>query len=42
MVEKELKHIPGLKYTILRLPVVYGKGDKRGLSKTFFKLSRKY
>uniref|UniRef100_A0A0K8TLV2 Putative c-3 sterol dehydrogenase/3-beta-hydroxysteroid dehydrogenase n=1 Tax=Tabanus bromius TaxID=304241 RepID=A0A0K8TLV2_TABBR len=31
-VEKELKAIPNLKFIILRLPVVYGIGDKRGLT----------
>lgn len=31
-VEKELKEIPDLKYTILRLPVVYGRGDRKGLT----------
>lgn len=32
-VEKELPQIEGLSYTIVRLPLVYGKGDRRGLSK---------
>lgn len=31
-VENELKNIPNLKYTILRLPIVYGTGDRKGLS----------
>lgn len=34
-VEEELRNL-GLNYTILRLPVVYGKGDRRGLSKYCF------
>lgn len=35
-VEKGLKNIPNLRYTILRLPIVYGIGDKKGLSKFAF------
>lgn len=31
-VEKELKNIPNLNYTILRLPIVYGSGDKGSLT----------
>lgn len=31
-VEKELAHINNLSYTVVRLPVVYGIGDKRYLS----------
>lgn len=31
-VENELKNIANLKYTILRLPIVYGIGDRKGLS----------
>ena len=31
-VEKDLKNIPGLKYTILRAAIVYGPGDKNGLT----------
>lgn len=31
-VEKELAHIQNLSYTVVRLPVVYGIGDKRYLS----------
>lgn len=32
-VEKEIQAIESLNYTIVRLPVVYGLGDKRYLSK---------
>ena len=32
LVENDLKNIPGLKYTILRPAIVYGPGDKNGLS----------
>jgi nucleoside-diphosphate-sugar epimerase len=32
-VEQKLRAMEGLNYTILRLPVVYGVGDKKGLSK---------
>lgn len=32
-VEKQLLEIEGLSCTIVRLPLVYGKGDRRGLSK---------
>lgn len=32
-VEKELSNIPDLKYTILRPAIIYGLGDKHGLSK---------
>lgn len=31
--ENQLKAIPGLCYTVLRLPIVYGIGDRRNLSK---------
>lgn len=31
-VEKELASVPELNYTIFRLPIVYGPGDKRGLT----------
>lgn len=31
-VEKELKNIPNLNYTIVRPAIVYGIGDKNGLS----------
>lgn len=32
-VENQLKSVPGLCYTVLRLPIVYGVGDRRNLSK---------
>lgn len=35
-VEKELVQVEGLSYTIVRLPLVYGKGDRRGLSELFY------
>jgi len=35
-VEKELAHINSLSYTVVRLPVVYGIGDKRYLSEYQF------
>lgn len=31
--EEYLKNQTGIKYTIVRIPIVYGKGDKTGLSK---------
>lgn len=31
--ENQLKSVPGLCYTVLRLPIVYGVGDRRNLSK---------
>lgn len=30
--EKQLAELPNLNYTILRLPLVYGMGDKMGLT----------
>lgn len=33
LTEQELKKVEGLKYTILRLPICYGVGDRKGLSK---------
>lgn len=45
--EQQLPQIKGLSYTIVRLPLVYGKGDRRGLSKknantNYFNDSLKY
>lgn len=34
--EHYLKGQKAVKYTIVRLPIVYGKGDRTGLSKFFF------
>lgn len=34
MVEDELPTVPGLNYVILRPAIVYGIGDKNGLSKS--------
>lgn len=39
MVEDDLPTVPGLNYVILRPAIVYGIGDKNGLSKSCF-LSR--
>lgn len=36
MAEKSLSTIPDLKYTILRPGIVYGLGDKTGISKWIF------
>lgn len=36
-IETELSKIPNLNYTVLRLPIVYGIGDRNGLSK-YYKL----
>lgn len=39
-VESELKNIPGLNFTVVRPAIVYGVGDKTGLSKLGFKLCK--
>lgn len=39
-VEKKLATMSDLKYTTLRLPLVYGKSDRRGLGKKWLKLHR--